>query len=135
MAPKHAAELEPLLLDPLVYATLHPAAPPTAADVLAHAQAKHEQWEHHGVGYWLVRDRATGEVTGRGGLQRSDLDSGAAIEAGWAIMPRRWRGSGDRARPDGRTGGIARAAGRSAVERKATAEAGARLRNAKLRPL
>jgi [ribosomal protein S5]-alanine N-acetyltransferase len=84
------SELEPLLLDPRVSATLHPGAPPTGADVLDHARAKHEHWECHGFGYWLLRDRATGEVVGRGGLQCTEVDSIAAVEVGWAMTSARW---------------------------------------------
>jgi [ribosomal protein S5]-alanine N-acetyltransferase len=51
-------------------------------------QAHH--WERHGFGLWLLRDRATGELVGRGGLQYTDAIGGYAVEAAWAIVPERW---------------------------------------------
>jgi hypothetical protein len=59
-----------LLLDPRVYRTLDPGLPPpTTADVRVNAQDKHEHWERHGFGLWLLRDTLTDELVGRGGLQ------------------------------------------------------------------
>ena len=111
---EHAVALEALLLDPRVYRTLHPGPdPPTVADVLAHVQDNHGHWERHGFGQWLLRDRLTGEMVGRGGLQHTDVvapvvkaagdrvvevASPAAgeircptvVEVAWAIVPERW---------------------------------------------
>ncbi len=96
---EHADELEALLLDPRVYRTLHPGpVPPTVADVRAHARDKHEHWERYGFGQWLLRDRLTGEMVGRGGLQHTDavdpaaveVAQSSAVEVAWAIVPERW---------------------------------------------
>lgn len=86
----HASELGPLLLDAHVYRTLHPGPAPTAADVRAHAQVKEEHWERHGFGYWLLRDRGTGVMVGRGGLQHTHVEGAEAVEIGWAIVADRW---------------------------------------------
>ena len=51
---------------------------------------KRNHWERHGFGLWLLRDRATGELAGRGGLQYTDAIGGYAVEAAWAIVPERW---------------------------------------------
>jgi [ribosomal protein S5]-alanine N-acetyltransferase len=89
--PEHATQLEALLLDPLVYSMLHPAQqPPTAVDVHDHVERKHQHWERYGFGLWLLRDRATGELAGRGGLQHTDAVVGEPVEVAWAVMPARW---------------------------------------------
>ena len=42
---------------------------------------KRDHWERHGFGLWLLRDRATGTMVGRGGLQYTDAIGGAEVEA------------------------------------------------------
>jgi [ribosomal protein S5]-alanine N-acetyltransferase len=80
-----------LLLDPRVSATLWPRrALPSQADVLDGLLAKVEHWERHGFGMWLLRDRETGEMVGRGGLQYTYTARLNDVEAGWAIVPERW---------------------------------------------
>jgi [ribosomal protein S5]-alanine N-acetyltransferase len=91
LAPEHEAELSDLTLDPRVYRTLWPwADPPTEADVRASLTDKREHWERHGFGLYLLRDRSTGKLVGRGGLQYTDAIGGYAVEAAWAIVPERW---------------------------------------------
>ncbi|HWE08701.1 MAG TPA: GNAT family N-acetyltransferase [Solirubrobacteraceae bacterium] len=91
LGPEHEAEMADLALDPRVYRTLWPwAAPPTAPDVQASLADKRDHWKRHGFGLWLLRDRATGELVGRGGLQYTDAIGGYAVEAAWAIVPERW---------------------------------------------
>ncbi len=87
----HAAEQLRLLLDPRVSATLWPRAQaPTEADVLDGLAAKADHWNRHGFGMWLLRDRDTGEMVGRGGLQYTYTAGLNDVEAGWAIVPERW---------------------------------------------
>jgi [ribosomal protein S5]-alanine N-acetyltransferase len=91
IGPEHEAEIAELTLDPRVYRTLWPwAYPPTRADVRVGLVDKREHWERHGFGLWLLRDRATGLMVGRGGLQYTDAIGGFAVEAAWAIAPERW---------------------------------------------
>jgi [ribosomal protein S5]-alanine N-acetyltransferase len=91
LGPEHQAEMADLTLDARVYRTLWPwSAPPTEADVRASLADKRDHWERHGFGLWLLRDRATGELVGRGGLQYTDAVGGYAVEAAWAIVPERW---------------------------------------------
>jgi RimJ/RimL family protein N-acetyltransferase len=91
LGPEHEAELADLTLDPRVYRTLWPwAYPPTRADVRAGLVDKRDHWERFGFGLWLLRDRASGEMVGRGGLQYTDAIGGFAVEAAWAITPPRW---------------------------------------------
>lgn len=86
-APEHLR----LLLDPRVSTTLWPRAQaPTEADVLASVAAKADHWERHGFGMWLLRDRQTGEMVGRGGLQYTYTAGLNDVEAGWAVVPERW---------------------------------------------
>src|SRR5579859_5162665 len=64
--------------------------PPTRRQVADQLAAKIEHWERHGFGYWLARERETGEVVGRGGLQHTYVEKLHGIEVGWAIVPERW---------------------------------------------
>ena len=87
----HAAEQLRLLLDPRVSATLWPRRQlSTEADVLDGLRAKADHWERHGFGMWLARDRDTGEMVGRGGLQYTYTAGLNDVEAGWAVVPERW---------------------------------------------
>ena len=91
LRPEHASEELRLLLDPRVSVTLWPRAHfPTEAQVRDGLAAKLDHWEHHGFGLWLLRDRETGEMVGRGGLQYTYTAGLNDVEAGWAILPERW---------------------------------------------
>ena len=86
-APEHLR----LLLDRRVSSTLWPRREsPTEAQILDGVLAKVEHWERHGFGMWLLRDRQTGEMVGRGGLQYTFTAGLNDVEAGWAIVPERW---------------------------------------------
>ena len=91
LSPEHAAGQLRLLLDPRVSSTLWPLArAPTEADVLQGLAAKIDHWNRHGFGMWAARDRETGEMVGRGGLQHTYTAGLNDVEAGWAIVPERW---------------------------------------------
>jgi RimJ/RimL family protein N-acetyltransferase len=91
LGPEHEAEMAELTLDARVYRTLWPwSYPPTRADVRSSLADKRRHWERYGFGLWLLRDRSTGELAGRGGLQYTDALGGYAVEAAWAILPERW---------------------------------------------
>ena len=88
---EHAPEQMRLLLDPRVSATLWARAElPAEADVLDGLRAKVDHWDRHGFGMWLARDRDTGEMVGRGGLQYTYTAGLNDVEAGWAVVPERW---------------------------------------------
>ena len=92
LRPQHLPELSRLLRDPRVAATGWPGGrPPSERDVLTSLADKERHWARHGFGMWLMRDRETGEMVGRGGLQWTayvrDLDE---VEAGWSVIPERW---------------------------------------------
>jgi RimJ/RimL family protein N-acetyltransferase len=63
---------------------------PTETEVLDGLAAKVDHWDRHGFGMWLLRDRETGEMVGRGGLQYTYTAGLHAVEVGWAIVPERW---------------------------------------------
>ncbi len=87
----HASELSTLLSDARMARTLWARSmPPSRRDMALSLAAKLDHWEEHGFGMWLVRDRATAEMVGRGGLQYTYVAELDEIEAGWAIVPERW---------------------------------------------
>ncbi len=88
---EHADELIPLLQDPRVAATLAASGQPLSEEEIEDRVAGGiEHWERSGFGLWVLRDRATGEVVGRGGLQHTFVAGTDEIEAAWAILPARW---------------------------------------------
>lgn len=93
---EHLDELCALLLDPQVVRTTWPSPePPTREDVARSLAGKIAHWERFGFGFWLLRDRHSGEMVGRGGLQHTYTSGLNALEAAWAIVPGRWgRGLG-----------------------------------------
>jgi len=87
----HADELPRLLQDSRVARTLSATGePPTQAEIVMTLAAKIAHWERLGFGLWLLRDRATGEMVGQGGLQTTFVDACNQIEVAWAIVPERW---------------------------------------------
>jgi RimJ/RimL family protein N-acetyltransferase len=66
--------------------------PPSERDVITSLEDKERHWARHGFGMWMMRDRETGAMIGRGGLQWTtyvrDLDE---VEVGWSVIPERWR--------------------------------------------
>ncbi len=88
---EHAAELQRLMREPLVLETLWPGTDaPSDADLQASLDAKVEHWERHGFGMWLLRERGSEAMVGRGGLQYCDVLGVKAVEVGWAVTPERW---------------------------------------------
>jgi ribosomal-protein-alanine N-acetyltransferase len=91
MRPGHQRELSTLLRDPRVSRTLWPGEPPPSEGQLLHILAeKLDHWDRYGFGLWLLRDRASGAMVGRGGLQHTVVGRDGEVEAGWAIVPERW---------------------------------------------
>jgi RimJ/RimL family protein N-acetyltransferase len=88
---EHRAEFTTLMCDPAVSPTLYPhRPPPTETEVRDLLVSKERHWARHGFGMWLLRDRDTGAMVGRGGLQYTDVTGRDEVEVGWAIMPDRW---------------------------------------------
>lgn len=91
LRPEHLSEVSRLLLDPRVGKTLwHGSGSPSEQELVEGVLDKERHWERYGFGLWLVRDRLTGEMVGRGGLQWTYADTLNEIEAAWAIVPERW---------------------------------------------
>ena len=90
--PEHLPELMPLIDDPLVARTLSPTGlPPCPGAEPENVRAKADHWNEHGYGFWFMRDTATGEMIGRGGIQHTLVEGTPEIEFGWAIASHRWR--------------------------------------------
>jgi [ribosomal protein S5]-alanine N-acetyltransferase len=88
---EHADELSNMLLDPRVYRSLWPREePPTQIDVAERVARLAGHRKRHGFGLWPVRDRHTGNLVGRGGLQHTYSVDFEGVEATWAIVPERW---------------------------------------------
>ena len=47
-------------------------------------------WVSDGFGYWLARDRITGEFAGRGGLRRVRIADRPEVEIGYAFLSELW---------------------------------------------
>ncbi|HEX4560191.1 MAG TPA: GNAT family N-acetyltransferase, partial [Gemmatimonadales bacterium] len=47
-------------------------------------------WDEFGFGLWIVRDRASGEMIGRGLLRHLDVEGQDDIETGYAFYPAWW---------------------------------------------
>jgi RimJ/RimL family protein N-acetyltransferase len=77
-----------LLGDPRVGATLGGTLSPAEVEVALVAKIVH--WERHDFGWWLWRERATGDAIARGGLQHTHVGGNDEIEVGWAVMADRW---------------------------------------------
>jgi RimJ/RimL family protein N-acetyltransferase len=90
-APPGPADLEflcALLGDPLVGATLGGVrSPDEVAEILAGHRA---HWAREGFGYWIWRDRESGEPVGRGGPSRAIVEGEPVVELGWAVRSDRW---------------------------------------------
>jgi [ribosomal protein S5]-alanine N-acetyltransferase len=84
----HHGALCALLGDPRVGATLGGTRTP---DQVAEWIARHvEKTQQDGLGYWVWRERATGDVVARGGLSRMHVGGRDEVEVGWVVMPERW---------------------------------------------
>jgi RimJ/RimL family protein N-acetyltransferase len=86
----HLPEISPLLRDPRVAEWLWPHGGPTAQEVIDGTRQKERHWESYGFGLWLLRDVATREAVGWGGLQWTHVADLDQVEAAWAITPSRW---------------------------------------------
>jgi ribosomal-protein-alanine N-acetyltransferase len=88
IGPEHQSELCRLLGDPRVGATLGGVLSPGRVAASIELQERH--WDSHGFGFWLWRERATGEAVARGGLFRTSVGGRDEVEVGWAVMAHRW---------------------------------------------
>jgi RimJ/RimL family protein N-acetyltransferase len=88
---EHADELAQLVCDPRVSCWLSASGqPPSEADIAAGLIDNGGHWDRYGYGLWLLRDRQTGAMVGRGGLHNTHIDGRNEIELAWAVVPDRW---------------------------------------------
>lgn len=86
--PADFADLFAMHNDPRVSPTL---GGPMTEDVgLAKHRANLAHWEQYGFGYWVARDRATGQFLGRGGLRHIQLGGRDEVEVGYGFRPEAW---------------------------------------------
>jgi RimJ/RimL family protein N-acetyltransferase len=91
VAPEHATELAALMAEPLVLKTLWPwPEPPSETELNARLHGFVDHWDRHGFGLWVMRDAASHEFVGRGGLEFNHIDGRPMVEVAWAVMPARW---------------------------------------------
>lgn len=57
---------------------------------LAKHRANLAHWDEHGYGYWVARDRTTGQFLGRGGLRHIQLGGRDEVEVGYGFLPEAW---------------------------------------------
>jgi [ribosomal protein S5]-alanine N-acetyltransferase len=89
--PEHESDLVRMEQDPRMFPTLwgRPE-PPTVAEIRSGLGRRRDHWERHGFGMWLLRDRGTGAMVGRGGLQQTEVSGELEVEVAWAIVADRW---------------------------------------------
>ena len=88
---EHADEVLALMLDPRVGRTLWPTPdPPPKVKVIVQLEANIAQWQQRGFGIWLLRDRVSREMVGRGGLAVTRTTGVEEVAVDWAIVPERW---------------------------------------------
>jgi RimJ/RimL family protein N-acetyltransferase len=88
IGPQHRDELLALLSDPRVAATL--GGVPTPAEVDDQIARMGAFWAEHGYGLYAWRDRETGALVARGGVQSATVDGIEETELAWAVAPERW---------------------------------------------
>ena len=47
-------------------------------------------WEQYGYGIWILKQRATGQLTGRGGLRNAVLAGKNEVEVAYGLLPEFW---------------------------------------------
>ena len=89
---EHADAHAAWMADPRVARWLLPddAAPLTRAESDELLAVFAADWERDGFGLWMARKRATGEVVGRAGLRRAEVEGVPEVEVGWAMAHPCW---------------------------------------------
>ena len=82
------AELCGLYADERVMATLGGVRTPDVTRIFLQAVIQH--WDDHGFGFWIFHDAATGELVGRGGLRRLEIEGNREVEVAYAVVADRW---------------------------------------------
>jgi RimJ/RimL family protein N-acetyltransferase len=91
MRMEHVDEMLRLLRDSRVADYLWPGTgPPTEQQIIDATLDKERHWERYGFGLWVQRERDTGTVVGRGGLQWTHVVDRNEVEVAWVVDPERW---------------------------------------------
>jgi [ribosomal protein S5]-alanine N-acetyltransferase len=88
IGPSHQAELEVMLGDPRVGATLGGVLSP--ARVVASIEHLAAHFEQYGYGLWCWREKATGDLVARGGIEHAHVGGRDEVEVAWAVVADRW---------------------------------------------
>ena len=92
MRMEHLADMLRLLRDPRVANYLWPGTGlPSEQEVIDATLDKERHWERYGFGLWVQRERDSGEIVGRGGLQWTRVVDYNEVEVAWMVEPERWR--------------------------------------------
>lgn len=84
----HRDEIARLHQDPRAMALLGGVRDDAKTDEYLERNLAH--WDEHGFGLWILRDRATGAMIGRGLLRHLDVQGQDDIETGYAFYPAWW---------------------------------------------
>lgn len=91
LAPAHRDEIHRMHQDPHAMAMLGGVRDEAKTQEYLDRNLAH--WDEHGFGLWILRDRATGEMIGRGLLRHLAVEGEDHIETGYAFY-RPWWGKG-----------------------------------------
>ena len=53
--------------------------------------AQSAQFDRFGFGFWVWREKRSGDVVARGGIQHTHVGGADEVEVGWAVASDRWR--------------------------------------------
>jgi RimJ/RimL family protein N-acetyltransferase len=81
-----------LFLDPAVGEWLRrsPTEPLSETRILGMLSADERHWGEYGFGPWLLEERESGAIVGRGGLRWTELEDGWVVELPWAVASGCW---------------------------------------------
>jgi [ribosomal protein S5]-alanine N-acetyltransferase len=88
LAPRHLDDLERLLGDPRVGATLGGTL--SRAEIAESIAEQERHRARHGFSYCAFFDPVTRAFVGRGGLSSFVVGGRDEVEVGWAVVPERW---------------------------------------------
>jgi RimJ/RimL family protein N-acetyltransferase len=79
-------------LDPAVGEWLRPAPMPPLGEGEVHEMLAEDRWHwaEHGFGPWVLIERGSEEMVGRGGLRWTEIDGARLVELPWALRSDRW---------------------------------------------
>jgi RimJ/RimL family protein N-acetyltransferase len=91
MRMEHVEDMIRLLCDPRVADYVwHGTGVPSEQDVIDSTLDKERHWERHRFGLWVQRERDSGKIVGRGGLQWTHVVDCNEVEVAWVVDPERW---------------------------------------------